>query len=831
MVAMGLAELLLISVLLTGGQTGLPLGLPPGPEDPLMSRLAPEECLLYTSWAPTVAADPAGNPTERWMAQSEIRDSFARLKSAIRSLNQQGNADEKAFGEVAFRLAERCLSNACGFYIREFQPSPTDLQLSGGALIMLGDDAAEIDEQISTRIAALIDWEGLQVTRETIGGLPFRQVAGPAGDGRTVITWGVIRERYLAVTIGRGEMQKLLANLESEPPAWLDDLRNEIPVDRTAALTWLNLQALVEVARQVADLEGQLESVNGVLDTTGISQLRSAGWISGLDDEGFLCRGNIHIEGPPAGLAGLLNGEPLQPEAFGKVANDRMLMTGARISLPRAFSLIRDLSNLNEFSRGEFDAAVGQLNDLIGINLEEDIINTFDDLAYLYGSPNFANPTAGWVLGIGASRQMELTDTYAKVNEFFKASCEASPNLEFTESQVNDETIYSVEDNSEWSFLPDFCWTLADGEFLLSMDKSSLRRHLRREAMAADALANDPWFVDQGFNPPRMEAGGPCLVASLDVASLLKIGVPMLATFGNRIFPPGFEYSFEDLPSLNALTQDLQPNITALYRTADGFETFQRQILPGGTPGTFLGTAVIGTIPYSMQVRSAARRTSAANQMRQLILAMHNYHDSHRAFPARFSKDDNDRPLLSWRVYVLPYLGEADLYNEFHLDEPWDSEHNKALIEKMPDCFAHPMARPEAGKTVYVVPQGDGSIMPDPSAPGSPRGARLEMVRDGTSQTAVIFEVSKEHAVIWSKPDDFPWRDMEDPVSALFNRWNRDGVNVALADGSIRFVSREKLREVLDKLITTDDGEIIDLSEDVPRARAGQAGDFDVPDR
>ena len=72
------------------------------------------------------------------------------------------------------------------------------------------------------------------------------------------------------------------------------------------------------------------------------------------------------------------------------------------------------------------------------------------------------------------------------------------------------------------------------------------------------------------------------------------------------------------------------------------------------------------------------------NNLKQIGLAMHNYHDARGRLPAAYTVDKDGKPLLSWRVLILPYTEEAALYKEFHLDEPWDSEHNKNLIARMP---------------------------------------------------------------------------------------------------------------------------------------------------
>src|SRR5438093_7201056 len=82
-----------------------------------------------------------------------------------------------------------------------------------------------------------------------------------------------------------------------------------------------------------------------------------------------------------------------------------------------------------------------------------------------------------------------------------------------------------------------------------------------------------------------------------------------------------------------------------------------------------------------------ARQTSV-NNLKQLALAMHNYHDTYGHLPPAALKNKKGKPLLSWRVALLPFVEEDKLYKEFRLDEPWDSAHNKKLLAKMPKLFA-----------------------------------------------------------------------------------------------------------------------------------------------
>ncbi len=111
--------------------------------------------------------------------------------------------------------------------------------------------------------------------------------------------------------------------------------------------------------------------------------------------------------------------------------------------------------------------------------------------------------------------------------------------------------------------------------------------------------------------------------------------------------------------------------------------------------------------PAAPAASQPAQSQIVKNHLKQVALAMLLYHQVYRHFPPAAIKDAHGQPILSWRVRLLPYLGEFALYDEFHLDEPWDSPHNKKLIAKMPGNFAPSSAKlREQGKTTVVAPVG-----------------------------------------------------------------------------------------------------------------------------
>lgn len=215
--------------------------------------------------------------------------------------------------------------------------------------------------------------------------------------------------------------------------------------------------------------------------------------------------------------------------------------------------------------------------------------------------------------------------------------------------------------------------------------------------------------------------------------------------------------------------------------------------------------------PAVVSARGAAARIQSTNNLKQIMLAMHNYHDVHRHFPAAYGMKKDGTKLLSWRVYLLPYLEQQPLYEQFHLDEPWDSEHNKKLIDKMPRLLASPTLPEELvkkGMSNYVGPVGEGTIFEGSEA------TPLQKVRDGTSNTIAVLEADAEHAVVWTKPDDLKI-DWKAPKTGL-ELWKSNNNSMFLAafcDGSIHALSDKIDAVMLKRLLQMSDGEPVDFSQ------------------
>jgi hypothetical protein len=206
-------------------------------------------------------------------------------------------------------------------------------------------------------------------------------------------------------------------------------------------------------------------------------------------------------------------------------------------------------------------------------------------------------------------------------------------------------------------------------------------------------------------------------------------------------------------------------------------------------------------VPIAKKAQESAKRHISTNNLKQMALAMHAYHDAYKSLPARANHDAEGKPLLSWRVHVLPFLEQEGVYKQFKLDEPWDSEHNKKLIPRIPEIYRSPYKKGEAdGKTPYLVPVGKDLLFP------GKKGLHLREITDGTSNTIMIVEAGEEREVIWTKPDDLQV-NAKDPLAGL-GRPGQTGFPAAFADGSVRYIARTIDAKLFYSLLTRNGGEV-----------------------
>ncbi len=244
--------------------------------------------------------------------------------------------------------------------------------------------------------------------------------------------------------------------------------------------------------------------------------------------------------------------------------------------------------------------------------------------------------------------------------------------------------------------------------------------------------------------------------------------------------------------------------------------------------------------PIIETMQAAARRSMRSNNMKQILLAFLNYHDTYGRFPANATYTKDGKALSSWRVALLPYVEQSYLHDGFDFSQPWnkgtnarlasypvqvygdgsdvddmnmklDLQETKPFDGRGPEKPVPAVAVPpvdgdtpkDAFKTRYQVFVGPGSVF------DTTRGNTIAGVTDGTSNTIMMVETGPEKAVPWSQPADIPFEKDTDLMKAIGEP--TDGVYiVGYVDGRVEQLTAEELKDQLRAMVTRNGGEIIE---------------------
>jgi prepilin-type processing-associated H-X9-DG protein len=213
--------------------------------------------------------------------------------------------------------------------------------------------------------------------------------------------------------------------------------------------------------------------------------------------------------------------------------------------------------------------------------------------------------------------------------------------------------------------------------------------------------------------------------------------------------------------------------------------------------------------PVATAAHDSARRAQSTNNLKQIGLAFHNYLAVNNQFPSPVLLGGSNKSVpYSWRVALLPYLEQNELYKKYNFDEPWDGPNNRKLIDKMPPTYAFPGSdggQSNRSTTSYFVFTGNSAALSPGIRAGVTSGPGIEMITDGSSNTILVVEAIRD--IPWTKPEDLPFSP-NGPLPELGGFWP-EGFNALFADGSVRALRKSIDPVVLKALITRSGGEAI----------------------
>jgi prepilin-type processing-associated H-X9-DG protein len=206
--------------------------------------------------------------------------------------------------------------------------------------------------------------------------------------------------------------------------------------------------------------------------------------------------------------------------------------------------------------------------------------------------------------------------------------------------------------------------------------------------------------------------------------------------------------------------------------------------------------------PAMLAARTAASRSQSINNLKQIALAMHNYASTYGNFPPAVVLGPDGQTPHSWRVAILPYIEQESLYQEYKLNEPWDSPNNRKVLDKIPSIYRAPGAVGDRSQASYFAITGPGTILNDANT-------GFATILDGTSNTVMVVEAKRE--VPWTKPEDITILPNQ-PIPPL-GGYSPGGFNAAFADGSVRFIKDSIAEVVLRALFSKAGGEVISYDQ------------------
>ena len=223
-------------------------------------------------------------------------------------------------------------------------------------------------------------------------------------------------------------------------------------------------------------------------------------------------------------------------------------------------------------------------------------------------------------------------------------------------------------------------------------------------------------------------------------------------------------------------------------------------------------------LPAVSTAREAARRARCINNLKQIMLALHNYHDDHGCFPPAYIADKNGRPMHSWRVLILPYIEQEVLYKEYDFSEPWDGPNNRKLAQVPVSAYFCPSSASSMTNSSYVAVVGPKTAWPKDKA------INFKEIPDGASNTIMLVEIA-DSGINWMEPRDLSFEEAlgginpksGKGISSRHLSYNgyfyhqTQVVYVTFADGSVRSLREGFPPERLEALLTIDGGENVDI--------------------
>ena len=809
----------------------------PGTDMPTVAveTLLPANCFTALTYDGTERHLPAIKETAAWKALEETELTARLLDIAQMFVSAVGEENGVVAREAIEHLRSHGLSVAGSLTGSGEDFSPY------GVIVLHG--AGRFLEQLEPMLENIPASERQRISNKTIEGRSISVVIVPETPDVEVSWWN--ESGHLVIGVGIRASEQVIATAMgktdniSQNPKWVALRKSDrCTID---CFGWVDTGRLLDQFAEVSlppMPSGDVMSVRELTEMFGVHNIRELTMQSGYQGARIWSDVRLNADGPLTGLASLLQQRTLSLTELPPMPKGSTSFAAAAFDLAGSYDTV--LETIREFlgrveprALEDMDGGIAQMEAIFGGDPRKELIAGLGDVWCIYADPAALPIPLGFspVVSVSVKDKDILVSGIGTLMDVIQEKA-GDQNFSVRKSSKDGREYFSLN-LSGMPLVPTI--VVSDKWLAASLTPGSVQSLAQRESgklpswtptdQVAEALKELPKeFSSITVTDPAPTYQQALLFAPMGLNLLEQQVLPNLAR-GSLQMP----FGVEDLPTAELVTEPMFPNVSIGYNTPNGIASTTRQSVPSNpfgnvSAGVSVPILVALLLPAVQQAREAARRTQSKNNLKMMGLAMHNYHDTFNKFPRGTVENDDLEPdeRLSWGYSILPYLDQANLYNQLDAESGWEAESNLPGVEIAVPVFQNPSQpgqrqNPSASDYVAMAGVGEDAALLENNDPmagifGYNRDCGIRDITDGTSNTIMITDSSEPNASFLAGGkatirsfSQSPYLNGPDGIGSP----HTGGVQMLLADGSVRFVSVNIDESVLEALATKAGGEAI----------------------